>query len=207
MILDIHTHHPAPCPEAVVNCGIHDFNPVENQLYSVGIHPWDIPSGISLEDLKLLEEIVARPEVTAIGECGIDLLKGGPLFRQLQIMKVHVELSERYQKPLILHCVKANDIILGLHRDLNPSQLWAVHGFRGKPAAAEMFVNAGIYLSFGEKYNPEALLSTAKSFVLSETDESPMTIEEVISRLSETAGRDLTTTIAENSNRFLNIWH
>ena len=40
-ILDIHTHRPAPQPEALVCVSPADFNPVEGQFYSVGIHPWE----------------------------------------------------------------------------------------------------------------------------------------------------------------------
>ena len=46
-ILDIHTHHPAPQPNAVVCVSPDDFNPIENQLYSVGIHPWKTADALS----------------------------------------------------------------------------------------------------------------------------------------------------------------
>ncbi|MDE5976029.1 MAG: TatD family hydrolase, partial [Muribaculaceae bacterium] len=80
-ILDIHTHHPAPQPEAVIAVSPAEFKPVPNQFYSVGIHPWDTIEEVSTETWNLFEQAATHPQVVAIGECGIDLVKGGPLYR------------------------------------------------------------------------------------------------------------------------------
>lgn len=203
--LDIHTHHPAPQPEGVISMGTEDFHPMEGQFYSVGIHPWSTKTDLSPEEWTAFKSIVSRPEVVAIGECGVDLLKGGPLFRQLQIMKRQVEISEEIGKPLIIHDVKAHDIILGLKRDLKPEQKWMVHGFRGKPTLARMLTDAGIWISLGERYNPETLTTMPQEMLLAETDESPKSIEEIISGMSEILEFDLTETILRNSSRFLGM--
>ena len=145
MILDIHTHHPAPQPDGVINVSPGDAL-LEGQLYSAGIHPWTTLAAPSPELLGELERICSLPAVVAVGECGVDIARGGPLFRQLQVLKAHIELSERLGKPLILHEVKAHDIILGLRRDMQPSQPWVVHGFRGKPQVAEMLLHGGLWL-------------------------------------------------------------
>ena len=155
--------------------------------------------------LRRVEELARRPEVLAIGECGVDLVKGGPLFRQLQIFKKHVEISEAVGKPLILHVVKATDIIMGLKRDLNPSQPWIIHGFRGKPQTAGMLLKAGILLSFGAKFNPETVASMPAGSILAETDDSPESIYSVIASLSEAAGRDLTAEIIAATGRVLRL--
>ena len=202
--LDIHTHHQAPQPMGVISVNVTDFSPVPQQWYSVGIHPWTTMEPLPMELREQLSQIASLPEVVAIGECGIDKLKGGPLFRQLQVMNFQMELSEKLGKPLVIHDVKAHDVIVGLKKDSNPSQNWLVHGFRGKPTVAKMLTDAGIFLSFGEKFNPEALAVTPRELILAETDESPLSIEEIIAGLSEAAGYDLTEIIAENTLRFLN---
>lgn len=201
--LDIHTHHPAPRPAAVVAIIPGDFNPEPEQRYSVGIHPWDSFNSPSPETLSLLEKIASHPSIVAIGECGIDKLKGGPMFRQLQVIHRQIELSERLQKPLIIHDVKAHDVIVGLKRDLNPTQKWLVHGFRGKPTVARMLTDAGIYLSFGEKFNEESLMMTPRGMILAETDESLLSIEEIIANISKAVGKDMTEEITANTARFL----
>ena len=204
LCLDIHTHHPAPQPKAVVAVSFQDFQPMDGQLYSIGIHPWTTTGPMpSKEDWETFERLAQLPEVVAIGECGIDKLKGGPMFKQLIVMNKQIEISEKLHKPLIIHDVKAHDVIVGLKRDLNPSQKWLVHGFRGKPTVAKMLTDAGIYLSFGEKFNTESLPLVPKNMLLAETDESSLTIEEIIANLSASFGYDITELIAQNTQDFL----
>lgn len=204
-LLDIHTHHPAPQPEAIISIPAGEFSPAEDQFYSVGIHPWDTMAAPTEEFWKALETAASRPDVLAIGECGVDTLKGGPMFRQLQVLKRQIELSERLGKPLIIHDVKAHDVITGLRRDLMPTQPWVIHGFRGKPTVAKMLTDAGMYLSFGEKFNAESLQQTPADRILAETDESSLSITEIITVLSTAAGRDLTEEIASNTRAVLHL--
>ncbi len=223
MILDIHTHHPAPDPEAVICVAPAQFAPVDGQLYSVGIHPWSLEAGEpSAGEWEQLERAAAHPRVAAIGETGIDLLKGGPLFRQLNVLKRHIELSERIGKPLILHCVRAHDHIAQLRRAMKPSQPWAIHGFRGKPAVARILLDAGCRLSLGPKFNPAILplllpctstpvlpptgFPDCASFLLAETDDSGESIAAVITALAAAAGlpeEALAALIAANTASFL----
>lgn len=202
-ILDIHTHRPAPQPGALVSVSPHGFSPVEGQFYSVGIHPWDTCGVIPEETWELLEKVCAHPQVLAIGECGIDKTKGGPLFLQMQVMKRQADLSERLRKPLVVHSVHAFDIIAGMKKDLKPRQHWMVHGFRGKPAVAKMLTDAGIWLSFGLRHNAASAASAPEGLLLAETDDSGEGIGGVITKLSELRGKDLAGTIAHNSQRFL----
>jgi hypothetical protein len=203
MILDIHTHREAPQPEAVVSVDPLDFDPVAEQLYSVGIHPWNTAEAPTEEMWRRLETAVRSDSVVTIGECGIDTLKGGPMFRQLTVMKRQIDLSERIGKPLIIHDVKAHDIITGLRRDLKPRQPWIIHGFRGKPQLASMLTAAGCFISFGEKFNPETVRSVSKEWILAETDESALSIEDIIRRLEEARGEPLLEIIAGNTDRIL----
>ncbi len=205
IILDIHTHHPAPQPEAVVSVSPDNFNPIEGQLYSVGIHPWLTGDEIPDELWDKLEEAARHPQVVAIGECGIDLVKGGPLYKQMLVMKRQVELAEEVGKPLVIHCVHAHDIVIGLKKDLNPTQNWLVHGFRGKPSIARMFVDAGIWLSFGDRFNDQSVGVVPSGMLLAETDEAEVTIEDVITRLSVLSGRDVKSEIARDSLVFLGL--
>ncbi|MCH5222684.1 MAG: TatD family hydrolase [Muribaculaceae bacterium] len=201
--LDIHTHHPAPRPLAVVNADFMDFHPMEGQLYSVGIHPWTTIEEPTREMWETLESAASLPCVVAIGECGVDKVKGGLMFRQLLVMQRQIKLSEQLRKPLIIHDVKAHDIIVGLRRDMKPTQNWVVHGFRGKPTVAKMLTDAGIYLSFGEKFNPDALKITPRELILAETDESPLSIEAIIETLSINRGEIMMPVIEANTDRFL----
>lgn len=227
-MLDIHTHKGAPQPEAVVALrGEQELLP--GQLYSIGLHPWDTGTNTAGNDLdhttgdtgtntagntgeenlsllrSQIERVAESPQVVAIGEAGIDTLRGAPMFRQLQEFKWQFELSERLRKPMVIHAVKADDIICGLRRDLSPTLPWAIHGYRGKPSAASQLIKAGCYISFGEKFNPETLKSIPDNRILAETDESPLPIQDIIRRLSEVKGYDLTPIIKANSDKFCNF--
>lgn len=205
MISDIHTHKPAPYPQGVISL-INLSEPLaEGQFYSAGIHPWNTEEPITEETWKRLETLAGDSRVAAIGECGVDAAKGGPMFRQLQIFKRQIELSEKHKKPLVIHCVKAVDIILGLKRDLNPTQTWVIHGFRGKPETARQLTDKGIYLSFGEKYNSDTVIAMPDDKILAETDESILTIEEIIGSLSQAANRDLQDVILRNTAAVLHL--
>lgn len=202
-ILDCHTHHSAPQPEGIICLTPQEFCDLDKagallseQAYSVGIHPWATLEAPSETLWELMEQAADSPMTVAIGEAGIDTIKGGPMFRQLQVLIRQVEISEKVVKPLLLHDVKAHDVIIGLKRDLAPTQPWIIHGFRGKPSVARMLLDAGMYLSFGEKFNPEALSLTPSNRLLAETDESSLSITEIIAVLSSAAGRDLTGEIA-----------
>lgn len=203
--LDIHTHHPAPQPEGVVNVSPSGFSPLEGQWYSLGIHPWATDNEILPIEWENFERLARRQEVVAIGECGIDKIKGGPLYRQMLVMKRQIDISEKLGKPLVIHDVKAHEIITGFKREFRPSQNWLVHGFRGKPTVMKMLTENGIYLSFGENFNEESLRLMPRELILAETDESPLSIEAIIEHISDVRGENMTGTILENTSRFLGI--
>lgn len=215
-IEDIHTHRWKPEWGAIENIRFSwpDTDPPldtlqAGQLYSVGVHPWDASFQTDTEFWEEFEKLAKSSSVAAIGECGVDLKNSdAPLFRQLQVFRRQIEISERLCKPMIIHDVKGDDIICGLRRDLKPLQPWAIHGFRGKPAAAQALLRAGCYLSFGEKFNPETVKSIPNDRILAETDESELEISDIICRLAETRcepQEELTAIIKANSRKFCNF--
>lgn len=191
IILDVHTHHPAPQPEGIVALDPADL-PAQGvypyQYYSVGLHPWSL-QGIAGADQgrrASLEEAAKRTDVVAIGETGIDLVHqgGAPVAGQLNAFKAHVELSEQLGKPLVIHCVKAQDMVLGVKKEMQPRQPWIIHGFRGKPSILKMLTDQGIYISFGAKFNPDTLQACPAELLLAETDEAPGRIQDIIAALN-----------------------
>lgn len=198
MILDIHTHRSGLYPLGIEQALPDSFAPEPGQLYSLGIHPWHIPSDPT-DLLARLTELAAHPQVAMIGETGIDELKGAPMFLQNQVFAAHIALSEQLGKPLIIHCVKAYNSIVQFRKETRAQQPWIIHGFRGRPSVAQMLLRAGCYLSFGEKFNAETLRAVPREAIFAETDESALSIEEIIARLSEARGEgDLTPLLEQN---------
>ncbi|MDE5813692.1 MAG: TatD family hydrolase [Muribaculaceae bacterium] len=208
MILDCHTHRQAPAPEAIISTSPIGFVAQGEQMWSTGLHPWDLPLYCA-DNLRIKDEIwvelvaaAASPYVVAVGECGIDLINGGILATQMLAFRRQALLAERLRKPLIIHSVKAHDIITGMKKDLNPEMPWIIHGFRNRPTIAEIYLNAGCWLSFGEKFSPESLDITPADRLLAETDESDMPIERIIMRLEESAQKPLRDSIIANGQIF-----
>lgn len=191
MLLDLHTHARAkfpvrpPYPEGIISyepSALPEPDAYPGQLYSVGIHPWtlaekDMPSE---EEWLNLEKAALRPDVVAIGECGIDIPQGGTLAIQRMVFKRQAILAERVRKPLIIHCVKGQEHIIAMHKELKPTVNWAIHGFRGKATVAKMFTDAGIWLSLGPQFQSSTAIYISNDRILAETDASDISIKEVI---------------------------
>lgn len=176
-IYDIHTH--TIRPGALVN--IRPGDTIEPGIvYSTGIHPWDT-SHTDINDIDLLRQYAIKPEIAAIGETGLDPLRGAPIEHQEEIFRAHIALSEELGKPLIIHCVKTAHRILALHKALRPQSRWILHGFRGNADTARQLTDAGIMLSLGPRFNPEVPLRIPHTMLLPETDDSPIPITEVAS--------------------------
>lgn len=208
MIIDCHSHRPYPAPEAIISTSPIGFAPMTGQKWSVGLHPWHLDLFCD-DSMRIKEEIwvelvaaAADPAVAAVGECGIDIPKGGLLATQMLAFRRQALLAERLRKPLVIHSVKAHDLIVGMKKDINPAMPWIIHGFRNKPTIAAIYLEAGCMLSFGEKFNPESLDITPSDRILAETDESPLSIGEIISRLERSAQKPLKELIICNSKIF-----
>ncbi len=163
---DVHTHNLDAGPRAIINLPESAPVPAEG-FYSVGVHPWN---SARPELMEWVREAALHPRVVAIGETGLDALRGAPLEVQEQLFRQHVLLSERVRKPLIIHAVRTLQRLIELRRELRPSQPWVIHGFRGKPQLAQSLLRAGFSLSYGEKYNPESFALTPADRRYRETD-------------------------------------
>ena len=189
MLLDVHTHH-TDRSNAIINASISDFKPLQERFYSVGIHPWDIKDIDCETALKSLYELTSsNTQIIAIGECGLDALIDTPESTQTSIFEKQIILSEELKKPLIIHCVKRYNEILCLHRKYKPQQAWILHGFRSNSNVLRPILeHPGIYISIGEKFNPEAVKQIPTDRLLIETDESILPIEEIAMHIATTRG-------------------
>lgn len=168
---NIHTHvaEEGHTGDTVVNLEPEQL-PDDRGWYSVGVHPWRADEADRL--WPLVESAASLPRVVAIGECGLDALRGPSLEQQREVFLRHVALSENTAKPLIIHAVRTWPQLIELRRQLKPTQEWIIHGFRGKATLAAELLRHGFSLSFGERYNPEAFALTPPERRYRETDSS-----------------------------------
>ena len=187
-ITDVHTHtYPAPenaliSVEPQLYKAIHTPGTPENRglkprnRFSVGIHPWSTAALSQAEIDEMyhnVETMAANADVLAIGETGLDTLRGAPMPIQEELFRRHIMLSERLGKPLIIHTVRAWDRLALLRRTLRPSQPWILHGYRGNPRLTASLLAKEynpLYFSIGRQYNPDSLHLIPADRILHETD-------------------------------------
>ena len=180
---DLHTHNEAADSKYSI---LNSNRAIEERYTSVGLHPWDITEDWE-KDLLRITELAKSRNVIAIGECGIDKLKStANLTTQITVFQAHARLSEETRKPLIIHCVKGIDEITRLYKELNPTQAWIIHGFRGKPQQAQQITGCGLYISFGEHFNAESIKATPLDRMFIESDESTLPIADIYSAIAKT---------------------
>jgi len=183
MFVDIHTHNSAQSDYSRIRNLTFDearntFSSTEKGLFSVGIHPWNSDK-FSEKTFSELKKWATDSRLVAIGECGLDKNSIATIDKQVLVFKRQIELSEQVQKPLIIHCVGCFNQLFEIKKEMNPQQLWIIHGFRGKPELAKQALKKGCVLSFGEHFNAASVLVTPLDKLFIETDESKMSIEEI----------------------------
>jgi TatD DNase family protein len=132
----------------------------EDALISLGIHPWHLNSE-SMGHIDELEQILIHHPNIGIGECGLDFSPNitkkyssiglDPYEDQIQVFIAHLELAQKFNRPLSVHCFKAWDkfssIIDQYYKEGHLPKI-LVHGFSGSIAMANFLENRGVYLSF-----------------------------------------------------------
>lgn len=161
----------------------------QRHSFSCGVHPWY--SEDSETQMTYLTEITANPRIVAIGETGLDKLKGPSFNVQTPVFKKHIEISEKLEKPVIIHCVKAWEELLKIKKETSPKQPWIIHGYRGKLDLTKRLLNEGFYFSVGENINVESMQLIPIDRLFCETDEGDITIREVYQQAAQSLNIDM----------------
>ncbi|MGK0414340.1 MAG: TatD DNase family protein [Polaribacter sp.] len=189
MYFDVHTHGCAAEEKVFSILNRYPNSTDFSKPFSIGIHPWYLhKENIEIELLRVAEKLQHK-NCFALGECGLD--KGIEVDFEIQkyVFKKQIQLSEKYQKPLIIHCVKAFQEIIVFKKELKPKQTWIFHGFGKNLQVAESLLKNGIILSFGPAIINNKKLQEVVSFIsldkiLLETDDSELTIQEVYQKIA-----------------------
>jgi TatD DNase family protein len=217
--IDIHTHKINSDKECVTvfNLEPGDSIPVFSgrNFYSTGLHPWKI--GTKNEDnerMLVMEDALELDHVIFVGECGLDKLAETDFEEQKRAFSAQAFMAEEVQKPLIIHCVKAWNEVVELHKKNQPSVPWIFHGYNGSVELTQQLLDKNFLFSFGGilfKTNAKAIesfksLPIEKIFM--ETDEFDGTIEEIYVRaanLRNISVETLKEAVWENFNRIENV--
>ena len=157
---------------------------IKNNYYSAGIHPWFLTEDYK-KDLESIKLFLKNEKVIAIGEAGMDNVKGIEPEFQEKVFIEQAELGELLGKPLIIHCVRAYNPLLRIRKEKRWKQPWLFHAFNSSPGMAKALTGAACYLCFGQflfSNNGNAAFTFKDiplHFIFLETDESKHSIVEV----------------------------
>ncbi|MFN0189762.1 MAG: TatD family hydrolase [Bacteroidia bacterium] len=179
-----------------VHAGEFDEEPTKG-LFSVGFHPWYIDESSWRKTLGKLKTEVQHSAVLAIGESGLDKVCETPFSFQMDVFTAMIELSESIQKPLIIHCVRAFQEVIALHKKVQPKQDWIIHGFNRNQNIASSLLDQGIMLSFGAEVmkqdSPilEVLKNIPTNEFFLESDNKEISMDELYSKAANIRNENL----------------
>ena len=214
--IDFHTHTQQPQGHSLSVCSlrVNEIDRVEGDgPFTIGIHPWDSENDNLEIQLKKLRVLANDKRVIAVGEIGIDRLRGANLEVQIELFKKQIEVAEEVQKPVVVHCVRSFSEIQQLRKQLKPTKPWAIHNFMGNSQIAKLLVQQGFYISFcialakSEKLC-EALKAIPLDRVFFETDDFIDNVEDVYAAASNCLDipvEILKTQLGKNFQNFFNF--
>jgi len=184
--VNLHTHCLTPEESLqVLNVFAQDLKTVNSQsLYSAGLHPWHILENDTDECLLKIEKAGSDKRMIAIGECGLDRLINTNFEIQQFIFRKQIDIAEKLQKPLIIHCVRAVNELIAIKKQSQSKVPWILHGFTGNQEITRSLIRHGFYFSVGEpmlkdqrKYSAFKEIPTDRLFL--ETDDRNISIKNI----------------------------
>ena len=171
MFCDFHTHNATPAEQVLklVSAAELPAERLPGVFFALELHPWELPETFSGLPASFLAQI---PRADAIGEVGLDRLKGPSLEVQRQYLRAILQVAADCRKPVVFHCVRAFPELLAEVKPF-PHIRKLLHGFQGNEAKRRMMQEAGFLLSSSRALLPGGGL---------ETDAAELSIQEVYAR-------------------------
>ena len=140
---------------------------------AVGIHPGNIDSGTTIEQIKAL---ATRKKCVAIGEIGLDYYWVDDNKReQIEIFEKQIVLAKELDLPIIVHDRDAHGDTLEILKKYKPKGV--VHCFSGSVEMAQEIIKLGMYIGVGgvitfknAKKLPDVVRIIPDELLLVETD-------------------------------------
>ena len=162
--------------------------------FSTALHPWDVSEKISLDNISFyLEKCRESRQFSAVGEIGLDKLKGKSLKVQEKYFEYQLSWANKYSLPVIIHCVRSYDRCLSILKKNELKSMIIFHDFNASFEIASELIDKGYFMSLGKNFMREK--SKINSFIdkiplemiLFETDKEEISIEGHYKKFSERA--------------------
>jgi len=127
----------------------------KNYHFALGIHPCFIDEHQML-DLYSLEVLIEEKKPVAVGDCGLDYIKGKDRNKQRYFFDEQVALATRFDLPLIIHSAQATEDVIDLLKSYSKSR-GAIHAYSGTLQEAEILLKMNFLFGFSHNFsNPHA---------------------------------------------------
>lgn len=206
---DIHTHQAIEGQSFAIRSVHADFDKVrDGAIVSMGVHPWYLAD--VEQQLECLKKNLSRPEVLAVGECGLDKLSEMSWETQLLAFRKQIEIAGQFGKPLIIHCVKAFSEVLSELKGVAVPVIF--HGINNRWSLIEPVLQNGYYLSFGKSLFSnqvaiqEVFVKTPVEKLFLETDDIEIDIKEVYKMAAQLKGIPEKDLVLQLENNFFKIF-
>jgi len=150
-----------------------------------GIHPWYANDNI---DITPVERYSKQNRTIAIGEIGLDFSEEIKADREAQIrlFRAQVEFAISQNLPVLIHCRKAHNEMLGILQQYQNRIRGVMHSFSGNQEMLSKFLSLGLYISFSgavtrthaKKYHKNAK-NLPEDRILFETDAPAISTQSV----------------------------
>jgi len=116
----------------------------------MGLHPTHVNENYK-DELKHVEEMLAKRKFCAIGEIGIDLYwDKSTLPIQINAFKHQIQLAKKHQLPIVIHCRDAFDEIFEVLEEEKSEDLFGIfHCFTGNLDQAQKAISYHMKLGIG----------------------------------------------------------
>lgn len=122
----------------------------ENIFLMMGLHPTHVKDNY-LEELRHIEEELAKRKFVAIGEIGIDLYWDKThLPQQKDAFRKQIQLAKHHKLPIVIHCREAFDEIFEILEEEKSADLFGIfHCFSGTLEQALQAISYNMKLGIG----------------------------------------------------------
>lgn len=141
--VNIHHHGPSSGSVSIQNFDYWEDLELPKGFFSAGIHPWFPPTE---EQWDAIQKAWEDPRCLALGECGLDQLRGDKLEEQKKWFELQLESCEL---PVLIHAVKVDAELWEVFQAF-PSKKWVIHGAVGKWERWKKWTDHGVCFSFGK---------------------------------------------------------
>ena len=111
-----------------------------------GIHPWYLEK-LSNGWQERLAEMLTRFPQALIGETGLDRSRNSDPEPQGEVFRAHLELAEQFDRPLLIHAVKAWEWLEAFWPLLRKRR-FVIHSFNARREQLDKIIKVGGYISF-----------------------------------------------------------